>query len=226
MTQLYNFLKEAIKLQDREARSILMSGMDELLDIFEKNNWELRTPLLGAFLNVVYKSRHNIQFILASPDQDETRKWDYDLVSAGQTLLDGKILVYISNKAGKIFTDTMKDEEGDKREVFVNGPFMDELLDVLQHELVHREQWKRAGKFWIPKKYKGKNIPIRRYLSAPQEIEAWAHDAALAFLKKDDPEEIGIYKEQFGTKHPVFKRFMKKFYKFIGELKARKHEKR
>jgi hypothetical protein len=226
MTRLNNYIKEAIKLQDREARRILMSGMDELLDIFEKRNWELNTPLLGAFLNVVYGPRHNIQFVLATPNQDETKKYNYDMVSAGQTLLDGKMIVYLSNNAGKIFTDTMKDEEGDKREAFVKGPFMDELLDVLQHELVHREQWKRAGKFWIPHRYKGKNIPVRRYLSAPQEIEAWAHDAALVFLKDEEPEEIKVYKEQFGNKHPVFKRFMKKFHKFIRELEKRKHEKR
>ena len=221
MTRLNKHLVEAIKLQDRAARRLAMSEIDKIVDIFTKHNWDMPTALLGALLNVIYKN-HRVSFTLATPGQDEDKKPDFDYVAAGQTLVDGSILVYLSNNAGDLLSKAMKGVEN-PRGVFEKGQFSKELIDVFSHELVHREQWKRAGEKWLKRAKKGKTISVPRYLSSKVEMTAWAHDAALSFIDgNDSPEEITIYKEFFGIKHPVFKRFMKKFTEFITQFKERK----
>ena len=199
MTRLNKFVVEAIRLQDRAARRLAMAEIDKVVDFFSKKDWDMETALLGALLNVAYR-KHGVTFSLASPDQDAYRREDFDYVTAGQTLVDGTIVVYVSDQAGKVLASDMKDKEN-AREAFEKGQFFKELISVFSHELVHREQ---------------------------VEMTAWAHDAALEFVnnKVDHPNEIQVYKDFFGVKHPVFKRFMKKFSEFITQFKERKKRER
>jgi hypothetical protein len=221
MSRLNNYIREAIRLQDRAARRLAMSEIDKMIDFFTKHDWDMPTALLGALLNVMYKN-HRVSFTLATPGRDEDKKPDFDYIAAGQTLVDGSILVYLSNNAGELLSKAMKGVEN-PRGVFEKGQFFKELIDVFSHELVHREQWKRAGEKWLKRVQKGKTISVPKYLSAKVELTAWAHDAALAFIDGDNnPNEITIYKEFFGIKHPIFKRFMKKFADFITQFKERK----
>lgn len=221
MTRLNKFIVEAIRLQDRAARRLAMAEIDKIVDFFGKKNWDMETALLGALLNVIFR-KHGVTFTLASPDQDAYRREDFDYVTAGQTLVDGTIVVYVSDQAGKVLAQDMKDKEND-REAFEKGQFFKEIVSVFSHELVHREQWKRAGEKWIKRAEKGKIVSIPKYLSSKVEMTAWAHDAALEFIEgNDNPNEIQVYKEFFGLKHPVFKRFMKRFAGFITQFKERK----
>jgi hypothetical protein len=220
MARLKRYIEEAIRLQDRAARRMAMAEIDKAVDFFSKKNWDMPTELLGALLNIIYK-KHGVTFTLASPEEDAYSREDFNYVTAGQTLVDGTIRVFVSGRAGKVLAQDMKDKEND-RAAFENSQFFKELISVLSHELVHREQWKRAGEKWIRKAEKGKIVSIPKYLSSKVEMTAWAHDAALSFIGGEDkPNEIQIYKEFFGIKHPVFKRFMKRFYGFIKEFQKR-----
>ena len=221
MSRLNKHLTEAIRLQDRAARRLAMSEIDKIIDFFSKKDWDMPTELLGALLNVIYR-KHGVTFSLASPDQDAYRREDFEYVSAGQTLVDGTIVVYVSPRAGKVLAQDMKGKESD-RGAFEKSQFFKELISVFSHELVHREQWKRAGEKWIKKAERGKIVSVPKYLSSKVEMTAWAHDAALEFIDgNDNPNEIQIYKDFFGLKHPVFKRFMKRFTNFITQFKERK----
>jgi hypothetical protein len=223
MTRLNNYIAEAIRLQDRAARRLAMSEIDKMVDFFSKKDWNMKTALLGALLNVIYR-KHGVTFTLSSPDLDAYKREDFEYITAGQTLVDGTIVVYVSDKAGKVLAKDMKDKEN-TREAFEKGQFFKEMVSVFSHELVHREQWKRAGEKWIKRAEKGKIVSVPKYLSSKVEMTAWAHDAALEFIDgEDNPNEIGIYKDFFGVKHPVFKRFMKKFADFITQFKERKEK--
>lgn len=221
MTRLSKFINEAIGLQDRQARQIIMSEINKIVEFFDKKNWDMETALLGALLNIIFK-KHGISFTLAHPDQEDYQRPDFDYIVAGQTLVDGKILVYVSNNAGPALANAMKNKMN-KKAAFEKSQFFKELVYNFSHELIHREQWKRAGEKWIEASKKGKELSIPKYLSTKQEITAWAQDAALAFIRGDDnPNEIDVYKEFFGIKHPVFKRFMKRFYNFVEQEKERR----
>jgi hypothetical protein len=192
-----------------------MSEIDKIVDFFSKKDWDMETALLGALLNVIFR-KHGVTFTLASPEQDAYRREDFDYVTAGQTLVDGTIVVYVADQAGKVLAQDMKGKENARAD-FEKSQFFKELISVFSHELVHREQWKRAGEKWIRRAERGKIVSIPKYLSSKVEMTAWS------FMEgEDNPNEIQVYKEFFGVKHPVFKRFMKRFSNFIVQFKERR----
>jgi len=210
VTRLNRYLTEkAMPLQDKKAKKIVLSGVDKLENFFDKQGWNLNGILIASFLYVVY-NKNNIKFGLGDKADIEISKQEgRDFVLGAGTTMGGEITVYINGDL----------EIKEKIEDFKNSKLIKELIDVLSHELVHREQWLRSKDKLVTKGF-DPNMSLRKYLSLKFEIEAHAHDAALNIHRGDEAPELEVYKI-FGIKHPVYKRFMKKVVQFKKELKKR-----
>jgi hypothetical protein len=214
VARLNRYIKEATKLQDREAKRIVKSKQSKLVSIFDKKNWDMPKGFVGAIMNIIYKDE-DISFTIADIGDASTaekagQKWFVDAV----LMSDESITIYVNPKI-----EDLVRKYKDNRKDFEKSEFMKEFIQILSHELVHREQWKKSGGKLLSKRYTT-DMPMRRYLSFPHELEAQAHDAATKLHRGEKAPELEIYKI-FGIKHPVYKRFMKKVFQFREELKKR-----
>jgi len=214
VARLKRYITEITKLRDREAKRIVKSKQNKLVSIFDKKDWDMPKGFIGAIMNVIYKDE-NISFTIADIGDTSTaekagQKWFVDAV----LMSDESITVYVNPK----IEDLVRKYKNNRND-FEDSEFMKELIQILSHELVHREQWKRSGGKLLSKRYTA-DMPMRRYLSFPHELEAQAHDAATKLHRGDEAPELEVYKI-FGKGHPVFKRFMKKVFQFREELKKR-----
>lgn len=214
-------IDEITRLKDRDARKIIMSEFDRIFNALERTEWKPMKGFFGSILNHFY-DKFDLSFTMALPADADIGKqagqnWFVDAV----LMSDESITIFINPDIDKEVAKIGEVQDPVKRkEVFRNSKFISEFLEILSHELVHKEQWiKSMGK--LGSKRYTEDMPVRRYLSFPHEIEAKAHDAATKLHRGEEAPEIEIY-QIFGKKHPVFKRFMKKLVAYQQELKKRK----
>ena len=218
--QDYLRIDEITKLKDRDALKIIMSEFEKVFNSLEKTGWKPIRGLFGSLLNHFY-DKFNLSFSLAPPDEGDIGKQaGQDWFVDAALLTDSSIVIFVNPDVEKEFEKFEKIEDKSKRkEAFKKSGFVREFQEILSHELVHKEQWVKSGEKLFSKRYT-ENMPVRRYLSFPHEIEAKAHDAATKLHRGDPAPEIEIY-QIFGKKHSVFKRFMKKLEQYKQELRKR-----
>ncbi len=209
MTRLNSYITEITRLKDKEAKKIVFSKLGKLEKFFDKQDWKMPMVLAAVLMNIAYKS-DKIKFTIAVPEDIEfAKKEGRDFFVGAMADIDGDITVFMNTDA----------EFRDKIENFKNSQFIKEFTEVLSHELVHRDQWLKSDGKLLSKGY-NPDMSIRKYLSQKFEIEAHAHDAAIKLHKGENAPELEVY-GVFGKSHPIFKRFMKKVFKFRKELKKR-----
>jgi hypothetical protein len=214
MTRLNNYITEITRLKDKEAKRMVFSKLGKFEKLLDKKNWQLNMLLTATLLDLSYKN-HNLKFSLGTPeDTDLAKQEGRDFFLGASTDIDGEIVLYMSDDV----------EFQQKIENFKGSQFVKEFIEVLSHELVHREQWLKSGGKLLSKGF-DPDMSIRKYLSLKFEVEAHAHDAAVKLHKDEDAPELEVY-GVFGKSHPIFKRFMKKVFKFRKELEKRDHEER
>lgn len=98
--------------------------------------------------------------------------------------------------------------------------FLEELIQVLAHELLHREQW-NLGMRDDPK-----NADYSHeweYLADATEIQCYAQDTARCILYSKSKTwinfNVNLYRQAFGNDSIEFKRFMKWVHKFLEMMK-------
>ena len=218
MSRLKKYITERTKTQVKNANNVIKAGYKELFRTLEQVGWDLNQEQLEAAFTLAFFPKWQMRFKTSGEGEEETAKdAGFKFFSSGQTMMNGEIYIYVAKTAPKILNSYGKRE--DRKDSFMSSEWLGELKSILAHELLHREQWKKAGDKWIPKRLKGE-ISIERYLANPQEIEARAQDAAreLIHYGKEKSAEINMYRDFFGIKTKVFKRFMKKVYQFKKEL--------
>lgn len=93
---------------------------------------------------------------------------------------------------------------------FQNNRFLRELVVAISHELKHREQWQQ-GRFI---KEDVKFTTIEDYYAHPNELEAFAYEAAMENLLGLEPTAVEIYRTYFPNGEGVFQEFMSKYKEF------------
>lgn len=158
---------------------------------------------------------------------------NYDEVAAniagGATTDNGWIIVYYDPVVG--FEDTFEDES-------ITRQFYTAVRNVIEHELVHREEQKRSGN-----KAKGENPhDTVKYLSNPSEMMAMARQSVNQFLdlgytkeqvaqllrapwdlnsintpNRSESDVFWNYTEWFDGKDPAFKKFASYMAQYLAE---------
>lgn len=215
MARLRKYITEITRLQDKKAEKIVLSKLSKLTSAFDKKDWDMPPGFVGALMNIFYKS-DNLSFTVADTSDASTaekagQEWLVDAV----LMSDESIVVFINPNIEELVR-----KYKDRRNEFENSKFVKEFKQILSHELVHREQWKKSGGKLLTGKRYTVDMPMRRYLSFPHEIEAQAHDAATKLHAGKEAPELEVYKI-FGIKHPVYKKFMKKVFQFRKEIEKR-----
>ncbi len=209
MTRLNSYITEITRLKDKEAKKIVFSKLGKFEKLLDKQNWQVDMSLAATLMLISYKN-HNLRFSLGTPeDTDLAKREGRDFFLGASTDIDGEIVLYLSDDV----------EFRQKIENFKDSQFMKEFIEVLSHELVHREQWLKSDGKLLSKGF-DPDMSIRKYLSSKYEVEAHAHDAAVKLHKGENAPELEVY-GVFGKSHPIFKRFMKKVFKFRKELEKR-----
>jgi hypothetical protein len=216
----YLRLDEITKLKDREAKKIVMSKVDKLYSALEKLEWTPKQGVVGALMNLYYQD-YDLSFTIAGSEEGDIgtkagQDWFVDAV----LMSDESIVMFIHPGMDKQISKIgMIEDPREREKAFKSGKFAKEFIQILSHELVHRDQWKKSKGKMLSKRYSA-DMPVRRYLSFPHEIEAQAHDAATKLHRGEEAPELEVY-QIFGKKHPVFKKFMKKVFQFRKELEIR-----
>ena len=222
MTQFNEYLRldEITKLKDREAKKIVMSKIDKLFEAFEKLKWTSTHGVVGSIMNLYYKDAAISFTVAGSEEGDIGTKAGQDWFVDAVLMSDESIVMFLHPNIDKEIAKIGEIEDPkERKKVLKTGKFFREFTQILSHELVHRDQWAKSKGKMISKRYHAE-MPVRRYLSFPHEIEAQAHDAATKLYRGEEAPELEVYLI-FGKKHPVFKKFMKKVYQFRKELERR-----
>lgn len=98
--------------------------------------------------------------------------------------------------------------------------FLEEFVQVLAHELLHRKQWD-LGMMDDPRD--ADYSDEWEYLACPTEIHCYAQDTARCILYSRSSAwrdfNVNLYRQAFGSDSPEFKRFMKWVHKFLEMMK-------
>lgn len=107
--------------------------------------------------------------------------------------------------------------------------FIIDLMQTITHEMIHRKQHKKRygqpGSDYRPRslditileKRVDKKSQIR-YYGSPDELDARAHDMALEIYYEQEQYTLGLYRNLFGSTHPVTKKLMKRAQKWLKEM--------
>ncbi len=216
MSRLNNYLIEKTRAQVKQANTVIKTGYKELFRTLEKVGWDLNQEQLEAAFTLAFFPKWQMRFRTSGKGEEvSAAEAGFNFFSSGQTTLDGEIQIFVAKTAPKILASYGKRE--DREDSFMSSEWLGELKSILSHELLHREQWKKAGDKWIGKRLKGE-ISVERYLASPQEIEARAQDAARELIHYGKSQEVDMYRSFFGVTTKVFKRFMKKVVLFKKEI--------
>ena len=218
MTRLNNYITERTRQQVGNANKVIKTGYKELFRIFEKVGWDLDQAQLEAAFTLAFFPKWQMKFKTSGKGEEASAaEAGFKFFTSGQTMMNGEIEVYVARTASKILASYGK--RADREKEFMSSEWLGELKSILAHELLHREQWKKAGDKWVPKRLKGE-ISVERYLANPQEIEGRAQDAARELIHAGESQEVDMYRSFFGATSKVFKKFMKKVFLFRKELEA------
>ena len=218
-------LSESIKPQLMKAVKTVGRNWNEFLaelqvhwDKYHRLNISNLTHILTmAFFN------DEIEFETASDSQREEQEEGYSkntFVLGGLHDLDGMIYLQLSKVAPKLIAGILK-RNNNALDITSKTNLMNEIINILSHEYVHREQFKKAGIKIFPKE---KKFNYRRYLKDTQEILAFAQQYANdVFLnRKSDLEEI--YRSTFGNTHKVYKKFFRIYKETLDKLKKGEYD--
>lgn len=184
-----------------------------VLDEIERWDWDISVLDFVRILTDKFHY-HNINFMIIDTPEDNIREY----VSSATFYDGGMVEVYIRPEVIPFLQKLRLKNDYMVRWLDPNrNQFVQEFVDVVSHELLHRKQHELG----CNESSYGKNE--KDYLSTKAEIQTHAQDAALHILHSREGLKQtyyqGIYRERFGVNHPVYKRFMKTLYKFVEKMK-------
>jgi len=220
--RLNRYLTEAIRPQTIEAVKITMKGWNDFLGMMERaieTGKVIKRNAFEDFLTTAY-SPWNIEFERTTKGQEKAQVEGYSkhkYVLGGELDPEGTIYLQIHPKTADIMY-SIATKEGIHALSDKSGLF-DEIRNILSHELVHREQAKKAGdKFFTP----GKKFNFYQYFADPQEIAAFAQQAATDEWLRRDSDIKELYTQTYGTKNKIYKKFMRLYKETLDAIRKGK----
>lgn len=210
--KLKRYIKEITDPTVEKAKKVIEYNIPKLYNILFKKSFNISTHAFVGILNNLFKN-NKIKFELA-PVGIRKR---YRYIVAGYMFIDGRIQIDICNNknTGKFFRRFA--QEGKKDDFFniERNEFFKELLSILSHEMIHIEQFKKAGK----KGWLESGESEKEYLGDPQELEAHAQDAAIEIIRRGTSYTIERYFASFTMKDAILRKFLKKTAYYCVKLK-------
>ena len=217
--RLKQYLVEITPSQIPKATAYIENNLASLYRILDKHKWIVTDDIFVKILNGLF-NRNKIYFEMSKG------KFYISKYFAGATLgYEGDITVYTRKGVAKFIRRFADPKEYDQFFNINTNAFLDGLLYVLAHELIHLKQAGASGGriFKTPGDSKTSD-PLDAeidYLFDPSEIETHAHDAAMELKKRHGNSGIlkmfnKIFKDH--NDHPVYKKFLKKMMQYyLGE---------
>ena len=222
MARLESFIHRD-RIIDRVIK-IINNNIGNIGRILMKYSWNVNDDMLIKILNGTF-NRYNIAFFPSTFKKNQ------------------KIKKYISDAKAWIITDPEKRETKYFVEVRVvkdfsryfrrfagnvskfykikDNQFLKDLLDLLSHEVVHIKQASKSGDKFSQNRKESDYENDFTYLSIPDELDAFAYQAAIEVLRTGKLEGSTTYKRYtnvFEKDHPTFKKFMKRLLKYIETM--------
>lgn len=205
-------LKEITDPTIEKAKKVIEYNIPKLYNILSKKSFNISNNVLVNILNNLFKN-NNIKFKLV-PIGTKKR---YRYIVAGYMFIDGRIEIEISNnkKTGKFFRRFAQENKKESFFSIEKNAFLQELLSIISHEMIHIEQYKKSGtKGWLET-----GETEAEYLADPQELEAYAQDAAIEIIRRGKSHTIKRYFASFTIKDAILRKFLKKTAYYCGKLK-------
>ena len=197
----FKYLNETTGSTFKEASNIINKYIPKIMDDFQKLNWNISDKNMLSTLNKYFRKD---QVVFKTGKSEGPNNYN-KTVQSGETFDTGKIEIILLRGASK----KISKHKNHFLEITQNL-FMRDIWDILNHELIHKQQAKKSkGKAFID--YYDLSNPIE-YLSDPAEIEAFAQQAAIDINRGiEEPKGLILYQSFFSEDHPkIWKRFLKK----------------
>lgn len=218
--RLDRYLNEAIKPQLTKAVRITMKGWNNFLTELD-HHWNkyhrLNMANLERMLSMAFFDQ-TIEFEQADESQRAEQEEGFSkntFVLGGLHDLEGTIYLQLSKVTAKLLTGVLK-RHNSVHDITDKTNLFNEIVNILAHELVHREQYKKAGMKIFPKE---KKFHFKRYLKDTQELIAFGQQYANDVYLRRDSDLEEIYRETFGKTHKVYKKFMRVYADTLAKLK-------
>jgi hypothetical protein len=192
-------------------------GLD-ILEEFESKKWNISFQDVTDAFNEAFWY-HDIRFFLAEDSiEDGFRKY----IECGMFYYDdGLIEIYLRDDFLPFLQRLRSKKDYIVRWMnFGKNRFLEEYLEVVSHELLHRKQWELGMK----KTAHSNSIELdTKHFSDYAEIQAHAQDTALYILMNRSSADqfyfIWYYSEFFGHSSPIYKAFMKNYQRFLEMMR-------
>lgn len=220
--RLNRYLSEAIKPQAIKAVKITMKGWNKFLEAMDRAIKSGKPVRRAEFENILTNaySQFNIKFEKTSKRQEREFQEGFSknkFVLGGELDTGGTIWLQIQPETADIlYSIALADGIHAMSD---NTSLFDEIRNILSHELVHREQWKKAGDKFFPPERK---FNFYEYFADPQEIAAFAQQAATDKWLRKDSDIKDLYTQVYGTKSKIYKRFMRLYKETLDDIKKGK----
>ena len=205
-----------IEPQVRSAINLWYTKGLDILDDIEESKWKLSIHDFTDLFTYHFMP-HNIVFNVKSTPQNIR-----EYVDSATFFEDAGIEIFLRPETIKYLKKIRFSKEDymlrwiDPRK----NMFVEELIQVLSHELLHRKQWE-LGMEDDPRDSYGKED--WEYLSVHTEIQTHAQDTArcIVYCKSKTWQRfyVDMYRHVFGNDSPEFKKFMTWIYKFVETMR-------
>ena len=198
-------LNEISRPTIKDAVRLINKHLGEIGRRLEKNGWKVTDKNLVKILNAVF-NRDGVRFKL------NTR----GVKSIGRFITSGfiwgnpneKILIVIQPGSGDYFRRFAKPNKRQNFFEILKNEFFSQLHGTLSHELIHITQ-----SIVSRSKSVQKTQNDDEYLSDPEEIEAFAQDAATELIRIGHSKTWNLYRFNFKPDNPTYRKFIKKMIK-------------
>lgn len=216
------YLNEAIKPQlikavriTQKAQLEFFKQLDEQWKKYKRLTMNSLTRMLSiAFLNF------DIEVEQASKATEKDAEYSRnEFVVGGLHDLNGTIILELTKKTAEKLNKAIRNAGGDVMAIVNDTIFFDEIVNILSHELVHREAYKRAGVKMLNREDPSGKFNVKRYFSDTQEIVAFGQQYANDVYSRRDSDIKEMYLDIFGKTHKVYKKFMRVYQETLDALK-------
>jgi len=215
------YIDESMEI--KEVGNLIKPKIKPLYDFLKKHNWIVSDKQLIDQLNKIFKSNDIDYMFKLTTDKGKIYR---NIAGGGLSILKGNVGLEIELVKG--VSDFFKRfAKGNKDKIFLDirkNQFFSDLLSMMSHEFRHIGQL-------VSSKFKTKLInpedaTVGEYFGSDAEIDAFAFQAAIEFLKYD--KHGGVYKTYskiFDINDKPYKKFLKRLESYKSKLKKMKLDK-
>jgi len=222
MARLESFIHRD-RIIDRVIK-IINNNIGNVGGVLMKHGWNVSDEMLIKILNGTF-NRYNIMFLPSTHKKNQKiKKYISDAKAWVITDTDKRETTYIVEiRVVKDFSDYFRRFAGNVSKFYKikENQFLQDLLDLLSHEVVHIKQASKSGDKFSQNRKESDYETNFTYLSIPDKLDAFAYQASIEVLRTGKLEGSEVYKryaKTFEKNDPIFKKFMKRLFKYIETM--------